>query len=308
MDNRERQTPISPYPGERETGQESIVKVAALQTEPRIGDKKRNVMEMTAMMEKAAGQGVKLMVTPELSNTGYIFNSREEVFSMSEEVPHGPTTDEWQKVANKYNIYIVGGIAEREGDCLYDSAALVGPKGHIGTYRKTHLWNEENLWFEPGNLGYPVFNLPFGRVGIRICYDIWFPETTRILAAQGADIICDTTNWVVVDPLQTKEKPTAAYSAQQMSLMNSVFSVCADRIGTERGYAFIGNSCITDPSGGFVAGPASSDEPQIVAADINMMQSRFRHWSEFNNPSTDRRLDLYDPYFGYDPAIGKIKV
>ena len=135
MENRLRQIPIPPYPGERDPGKESIVKVAAIQTEPRIGDKKRNVMEMIAMIEKAAGQGVTLMVTPELSNTGYIFNSREEAFSMSEEVPHGPTTDEWLKVANKHNIYIVGGIAEREGDCLYDSAALVGPKGHIGTYR-----------------------------------------------------------------------------------------------------------------------------------------------------------------------------
>ncbi len=140
---------------------------------------------------------------------------------MAEEVPHGPTIDEWLRVANKFNIYIVGGIAERERDCLYDSAALVGPRGHIGTYRKTHLWNEENLWFEPGNLGYPVFNLPFGRVGIRICYDIWFPETTRILAAQGADIICDATNWVVVDPLQTKEKPTAAYSGQRENIIES---------------------------------------------------------------------------------------
>jgi predicted amidohydrolase len=84
--------------------------------------------------------------------------------------------------------------------------------------------------------------------------------------------------------------------------------VCADRIGTERGCTFIGNSCITDPAGGFVAGPASPDEPQIIAADINIMQSRFRHWSEFNNPLTDRRKDLYDPYFGYDPATGKIKV
>jgi predicted amidohydrolase len=157
------------------------------------------------------------------------------------------------------------------------------------------------MWFEPGNLGFPVFSLPFGKIGCRICYDVWFPEVSRILAAQGADIICDSTNWVVVDPLQTKEKPTAATSASQMSLMNSVYSVCADRTGEERGVVFIGNSCITDPGGGFVAGPGDPDKPEIVMAEINVMLARYRHWSAFNNPHTDRRTDLYDDYLGYFP-------
>ncbi len=301
MVNKYQQIPVPPYPGEREKGKESLIKVAAIQTEPHIGDKERNMAEMLEMMEKAARQGVKLMVTPELSNSGYMFNSREEAFALSEEVPGGPTIEAWTEVANKYDLYIVGGINEREGNCLYDSAALVGPEGHIGTYRKTHLWNEEKLWFEPGNFGYPVFQLPFGCVGIRICYDIWFPEVTRILAIQGADIICDSTNWVDAPPLQTKEKPTAVYSAKQMSLMNCVWSINCDRVGIERGQGFIGNSCVTSPTGDCVGGPASPDDPEIVIAEINLLESRYRHWSEFNNPITDRRTDLYDPLFGYDP-------
>jgi predicted amidohydrolase len=226
---------------------------------------------------------------------------------MAEPVPDGPTTREWIRMAKKYNAYICAGITEREGNHLYNSVAVVGPDGHVGTYRKTHLWNEEKLWFEPGNLGYPVFSLPFGKIGCRICYDIWFPEVTRIYVAQGADIICDSTNWVVVDPLQTKAKPTAAYSAQQMSLMNAVFSICADRVGTERDCVFIGNSCITDPGGGFVAGPGSPDKPEIVSAEINLMHARYRHWSEFNNPLTDRRTDLYECCLGYDPETRKVK-
>jgi predicted amidohydrolase len=220
---------------------------------------------------------------------------------MAEEVPDGPTTKEWIKAAQKHNAYICAGITEREGNLLYNSVAVVGPEGHIGTYRKTHLWNEEKLWFEPGNLGYPVFNLPFGKIGCRVCYDVWFPEVTRIYSAQGADIICDSTNWVEVPPLQTKDKPTAAFSAQQMSLMNAVYSICADRVGVERDCVYIGNSCITDPAGGFVAGPGSPDKPEIVMAEINLMLARYRHWSEFNNPMTDRRTDIYEEYLGYYP-------
>jgi predicted amidohydrolase len=86
-----------------------------------------------------------------------------------------------------------------------------------------------------------------------------------------------------------------------MSLMNACFSICADRVGVERDCTFIGNSCITDPGGGFVAGPGSPDKPEIVMAEINVMLARYRHWSEFNNPLTDRRTDLYDTYLGYDP-------
>jgi len=299
MPSKYQQIPVPPYPGTRDKGKESLVKVAALQMEPQIGNKDRNIEETLKMIDLAGKKGVELMVLPELSNTGYIFNSRKEAFSLAEEVPEGPTTQEWITAAKKYNAYICAGINEREGNHLYNSVVVVGPEGYIGTYRKTHLWNEEKLWFEPGNLGFPVFSLPFGKIGCRICYDIWFPEVTRILVAQGADIICDSTNWVVVEPLQTKAKPTAAVSAQQMSLMNAVYSICADRVGEERGCVFIGNSCITDPGGGFVAGPGDPDKPEVVMAEINLMLARYRHWSDFNNPMTDRRTDLYDEFLGY---------
>jgi N-carbamoylputrescine amidase len=295
------QIAVPEYPGTREKGKESLVKVAAIQFEPHIGDKEYSVNEGLRLIDEAGSKGAKLMVLPELSNTGYIFNSREEAFALAEPVPDGPTTQKWIEIAKKHQAYICGGITEKEGPRLYNSVAVVGPEGHIGTYRKTHLWNEDKLWFEKGNLGYPVFELPFGKIGCRICYDIWFPEVTRIYVAQGADIICDSSNWVVLDPLQTKEKPTAAYSAQQMSLMNACYSICADRVGIERDCTFIGNSCITDPGGGFAAGPASPDDPEIVMAEINVSLARYRHWSEFNNPLTDRRTDLYDEYLGYAP-------
>jgi N-carbamoylputrescine amidase len=305
MTNQFKKIPVPEYPGKRIKGSESLVKVAALQMEPRIGDKERNVMESVSLINKACDKGVKLMVLPELCNTGYMFNSRQEAFYLSENIPDGPTSETWIECCKKYDAYIVAGIAERDNNLLYDSSVILGPEGLIGRYRKVHLWNEEKMWFEPGNLGFPVFDLPFGRIGCRICYDVWFPETSRILAAQGADIICDSTNWVVAEPLQSKKKITAVYSAQQNSLFNSCFSICADRTGMERGQEFIGNSVIVTPSGDLAAGPASADAPEIVMAEINIMEARYRHWSEFNDPLTDRRQDVYDPCLGYDPVTGK---
>ena len=299
--------PIPPYPGTRDKGKESLVKVAAIQFEPHIGNKAYCVNEGLQLIEKAGKKGAKLMVLPELSNTGYIYNSREEAFALSEPVPEGSTTQEWIKMAKKYDAYICAGITERDGNCLYNSVAVVGPEGHLGTYRKTHPWNEEKLWFEPGNLGFPVFELPFGKIGCRICYDAWFPEVTAIYAAQGVDIICDSTNWVVVDPLQTLKKPTAAYTAQAQSLMYSVYTICADRVGVERDCTFIGNSCIISPIGEFVAGPGSPKKPEIVMAEINVVSARYRNWSELNSKFTDRRTDLYDMYLGYDPVTKKRK-
>ena len=139
--------PVPPYPGTRDKGKESLVKVAALQFEPHIGNKAHSVTAGLTMIEKAGKQGVKLMVLPELSNSGYIYNSREEAFAMAEPVPDGPTTQEWITMAKKYDAYICAGITEREGNRLYNSVAVVGHEGHIGTYRKNPLWNEEKLWF-----------------------------------------------------------------------------------------------------------------------------------------------------------------
>lgn len=156
---------------ERVRGRESLVRVAAIQMEPRVGDKAGNVERQLALIAEAAAQGVRLMVLPELGNTGYIFNTRDEVAELAEPVPGGPTSAAWIEACREHDVYVCAGIAERDGGRFYNAAALIGPGGHIGTYRKVHLWDEEKLFFEPGDLGLPVFHLPFGRVGVMICYD-----------------------------------------------------------------------------------------------------------------------------------------
>ena len=172
------------------TREEAAIKIACIQMEPVIGEKERNVRRSLELVEDAAANGAHLLVLPELCNSGYVFDLREEAFALAEEIPNGPTCRGWQEAARKHNLHIVAGINERDGQVLYNASVVIGPAGHLGTFRKVHLWNKENLFFERGNLGFPVFRTPFGRIGTFICYDGWFPESFRLCALQGADIVC----------------------------------------------------------------------------------------------------------------------
>jgi N-carbamoylputrescine amidase len=196
----------------RKHGEEALVRIACVQMEPKVGHKEANVAKSVELIERAADHDARLIVLPELANTGYVFDTREEAFALAEEIPGGATTQAWAKVAQQRGLTIVAGIAEREGDVLYNAAAIIGPDGHIGTFRKVHLWNEENLFFEPGNLGFPVFATPIGRIGAMICYDGWFPEAHRLLALQGADLICIPTNWVPIRSPSSLPPPIASGS------------------------------------------------------------------------------------------------
>ncbi|MCW5626220.1 MAG: hydratase, partial [Burkholderiales bacterium] len=152
---------------------ESQIRVACLQLEPIVGDKAGNVRRSLDAIASAAAAGATVMVLPELCNSGYVFETRQEAFALAETIPDGPTTQAWMAAAQAHGTVIVAGISERDGDALYNSAVVVGPEGYIGRYRKNHLWGAENLFFEPGNLGMPVFRIGAGRIAVAICYDIW---------------------------------------------------------------------------------------------------------------------------------------
>ena len=278
---------------------ESVVRVACLQTEPIVGEKDRNVSRSLEMIAKAADNGARLLVLPELCNSGYVFNSRDEAFALSEPIPEGPTTKAWMEIAKARDLYIVAGITEREGDSLYNASVVVGPSGHIGTFRKVHLWNEENLFFERGNLGFPVFSTPIGRIGTFICYDGWFPESYRLCALQGADIICIPTNWVPIPGQDPKREAMANILVMGSAHSNSVFVAAADRVGTERGQPFVGQSLIASYTGWPVAGPASAKDEEIIYADVNLADARRkRNWNEYNQVLRDRRSDVYGEMLG----------
>ena len=290
---------------EQATHDEAAVRIACVQMEPIVGEKDRNVRRSIEMIEEAAGKGATLVVLPELCNSGYVFDTREEAFALSEEIPAGPTCQAWAGVASKHGLHIVAGIDERDCDALYNSSVVIGPHGYVGTFRKVHLWNKENLFFEPGNLGFPVFKTPIGRIGTFICYDGWFPESYRLCALQGADIVCVPTNWVPIPGQDENHEPMSNHPT--MAAAPSPKSDCPQSPATctERQQPFIGQSIIVSYTGWPVSGPASPDKEEIIYADVNLSDARRkRNWNEYNQVLRDRRTDLYNEMLGASSAPG----
>lgn len=281
----------------------SEIKVAAVQFDPQVGieNKKSNVEATLSLIADAARQGARLVVLPELASTGYSFDTREEAYLHAESIPEGPTSQAWIESAREHDAYVVAGILEQDGLKLYDTAVLIGPEGFIGKYRKTHLWNREKLLFTPGS-EYPVFETKIGRIGLLICWDIWFPEVARILAAQGADIICSTNNWVWTPPplFDDAGNCMASYLTMSASHVNTIPIVAADRVGEERGGKFLGCSLITGTNGWPIGGIADAEAETIIYADLDLTASRAAMiWNDLNDLARDRRTDLYDPLLGF---------
>jgi len=278
---------------------EAPLVVASIQMEPKFGEVDRNLDHSVALIEQAAAAGAELVVLPELCNTGYVFESRAEARALAEPIPDGKSTAVWAAAAARLGLTIVAGITERDGERLFNSAVIVGPDGFVGRYRKVHLWGDEALYFTPGDLGFQVFDLPFGRIGCHICYDCWFPESFRLAALQGAEIVCVPTNWVPIPGQDPRREAMANIVVMGAAHCNSVFVVAADRVGTERGQPFIGQSLIVSQTGWPAAGPASRTEEEVLVATINLADARRkRNWNDFNQPLRDRRGDVYDAMLG----------
>ena len=285
----------------------SPVRVAVVQFEPHVGveNLKANATAVEERLTAAADHGAGLIVLPELATTGYVFETREEAYAHSEPVPGGRSVDMFTRIAAERYVYIVGNVVEQANGRLYDTAVLVGPDGYIGRYRKTHLWNTEKLWFTPGDEGFSVFDTRIGRIGLLVCWDIWFPETARIVAQLGADIICIPTGWVWTPPPLYDQSGVcmAAHLTITAAHANNVFIATADRIGQERGAGFMGNSLIAGTNGWPVDRIAGPDEDTIVYADIDLVQARTAPiWNQLNDLHRDRRTDLYDQMLGYRGA------
>ncbi|WP_263262922.1 nitrilase family protein [Pseudomonas sp. RIT-PI-S] len=282
----------------------SPVRVAVVQFDPQCGidNLPANVAHGLALAERAVADGARLIVLPELCNTGYAYRGRTEAYALAEAVPDGATVQLWQAFARKHGVYLAAGIAERDGMRLYDCAVLLGPEGFIGKYRKAHLWNCEKLWFCPGDLGFPVFETPIGRIGLMICWDLWFPEVPRLLALQGADIICSLNNWVWTPPplFDDTGKCMASYLTMTAAHANNVFIAAANRVGSDRGDRFLGCSLIAGTNGWPIGKVAGAEEETILQADIDVVCARSAPiWNSLNDLPRDRRADLYDSMLGY---------
>lgn len=270
------------------------ITVAAIQFEPRFGDRAFNLAAIDRLVRRAHGDGAEIVVLPELADTGYVFRNTEELAALAAPVPDGESATALARLARELSIHIVCGLAERDGETFYNSAILCGPDGYIGTYRKLHLWNEENRHFARGNLGLPVFDIGHGKLGIAICYDGWFPEVFRELTLGGAEVICIPTNWVPMPGAESQTDTMSNILAKAAAHSNGVHVVCADRVGTERNQPFVGRSLIVGPQGWPLAGPASADGEEILLATIDLSNAAAsRALNSFNHLLGDRRTDVY---------------
>jgi len=238
------------------------------------------------MTEEAARNGAKLVVLPEMATTSYCWASRAEVAPYVEPIP-GPTTGRFGDLARRYSCHIVVGMAEVEPatGVFYNSAALVGPDGVVGVYRKTHPYIAEPKWAKDGDLGLPVFETPLGRIAIAICMDAIFPETTRVPALRGADVVCFPTNWL------GSKCPSPTWIARAFE--NGVYFVAANRYGLERGVQFSGGSCLIDPDGEVLSSLDTGDG--IVYAEVVPARARDKRLTPGRREDklADRRPDAY---------------
>lgn len=261
------------------------MKIGIYQNHPEFGNIKANVSKALESLNDAV---CDLVVLPELFNTGYQFVSRDETASLAEVVPSGYTCSALAELARAKNTFLVFGLAEKDGDRLYNSSVLLGPNGFMGRYRKSHLFYEEKDVFDPGDTGFRVQDIGGIKIGMMICFDWWFPESARTLALLGADIICHPANLVLLQCQQ---------AMITRSLENAVFTVTANRIGREaRGgkspLIFTGKSQIVSPKGEVLL-RLDELEVGLGTADIDPLQARNKDITSRNHRFRDRRPEFY---------------
>lgn len=202
-----------------------------------------------------------LIVIPELFNTGYNFRTQAEVEKVAEPIPTGTTTEALKDLSKRDGATVVAGMAERKGQSLYNSAVILKDGRYLGTYRKVHLFYNEKKFFKRGN----EFKV-FGRVGVMICFDWFFPESARSLMLKGAEIIAHPSNLVL---------PHCPDSMKTRALENRVYTVTADRVGVERGLRFIGLSQIINPRGRILYRASGAREECVVKEiDVNLARNK----------------------------------
>ena len=261
------------------------MRVGFIQNNPVFADIGSNLARVEALLTR---ERTDLMVLPELFSTGYLFLNRKEALTLGEPIPEGSTAQSLIRAAKQHQTAIVAGIAERDGEKIYNSAVIIGPNGYLGKYRKTHLFDTEKNCFDPGDLPLNVFEIGPARIGVMICFDWRFPETARTLALAGADLIAHPSNLVL---------PHCPQAMVTRCLENRVFAITADRTGVEErvhGHPlhFIGQSQVVDPDGNVLYRASKNDEEvRVVEIDIN--KARDKSINSKNDLFEDRRHDLY---------------
>jgi len=246
------------------------MKIAGVQMDVSIADTRGNVERMISRLREANAAGAKLTVFPECALSGYCFGSIEESRPFAQPIP-GPATESLREACAELGCYAIFGMLELDGARIFNAAVLVGPAGVIGAYRKVHLpYLGIDMFTSPGDRPFAVHSAGELKIGMNICYDAAFPEAARSLAILGADLIALPTNW------PPGAECTAASVINARALENAVYYIAVNRVGSERGFDFIGRSKIVGTNGETLVEARGTGE-EILYAEIDPAKSRRKH-------------------------------
>jgi predicted amidohydrolase len=267
------------------------IKLACGQIDCALGEVEANRQKIIAQLRRAARESAQLAIFPECALTGYCFESLAEAAAVAEALD-GPSAHALVEVCAETGLHAVVGFIERAGDKYYNAAMLVGPQGIVGGYRKVHMpFIGADRFLTPGDEPFRVFDLPIGRVGINICYDSSFPEGARMLKLLGAQLVLLPTNW----PPGAWRTPAFVVNARAQE--NHVNYAAVDRVGTERGWRFIGQSKVVDFNGDTLIEAGETEE--LLFAEVDMAAADDNHIVNVAGAYeidrlADRRPEFYD--------------
>ncbi len=261
-------------------------RIGFCQFRPELFAIEKNLLKLADMLSDVTAD---LLVLPELAVSGYVFNSKQELEQVAEEVSSSKTVEFFRESAREKDTSYVVGFAEKDGTNIYNSSFLVNPDGDLSVYRKTHLFKREKRIFTPGNSGFFVKPAIKGvKVGMMVCFDWIFPESARTLALQGAEILCHPANLVL---------PWCQQAMITRSIENRFFTITANRVGREKNgeieMTFTGQSQATSPQGEILK-RIDTQEEKVWVGTIDPEKARDKWVTEYNHIHQDRRPEYYE--------------
>ena len=270
-----------------------------------------NIDKATNLIKKAANKGANIILLQELFQTPYFcIQYDEDIFKLAQNYENNKILNQMAELAKKLKVVLPISFFEKDNNAYFNSIAVINSDGNIlGKYRKSHIPDGagylEKYYFNPGNTGFKVWDTNFGKIGIGICWDQWFPEAARIMALKGAEVLFYPT--AIGDEIMSEYDSSGAWQRvmQGHAAANIMPVVASNRIGSEsvKGQVngFYGKSFICDRSGKIVS-EASKNKEEIILADIDTEDDHLfrRNWGLFR----DRRIDLYKEILTLE---GKIK-
>ncbi len=279
------------------------VSIALLQQQ--VGtDLARNLDHTVSGITAAAARGAQVVCTQELFRSRYFCQSEDHAhFALAETIP-GPSTEALSALARRHEVVIIASLFERRAPGLYHNTAVVldADGSLLGMYRKMHIPDDplyyEKFYFTPGDLGFRAFETRYGRFGVLICWDQWFPEAARLTAMAGAEVLFYPTaiGWHPAEKAEWGNRQQASWELIQRShaVANGVFVAVPNRVGHEPGSGdgieFWGGSFLCDPSGQVLAkADPEAEETLLVSCDLDEVERARTHWPFLR----DRRIDAY---------------